>query len=239
MPADVLSTSAEDYLKAVYLLTRSAPFAATTDMAVRLSVSAPSVTGMVRRLADQGLVDHVPYRGVSLTAAGMRAALAVVRRHRILETYLVERLGLGWDEVHAEAERLEHAVSDRVLERMSQALGHPEFDPHGDPIPDAGGTLPTRMLHPLTTFADGARVTLRQVLDDDAERLRQLAAIGLVPGSRMAVLEGQTALGLVRLDTEGGERVIGVPLASVLLCDGEPLAAPAVSSAVPPVRSRG
>ena len=226
MPPDALSTSAEDYLKAVYLLTLSGPYAATTEIAARLSVSAPSVTGMVRRLAEQGLLDHVPYHGIALTAAGKRAALAVVRRHRILETYLVERLGLGWDEVHAEAERLEHAVSDRVLDRMAQALGHPEFDPHGDPIPDVRGALPVRKVRPLTTFADGAQVTLRQVAEDGAERLRQLAAIGLVPGTELTVLEGQTPLGLVRLETAGGERVVGVALAAALLCDAAPSASP-------------
>jgi DtxR family transcriptional regulator, Mn-dependent transcriptional regulator len=219
MPADALSTSAEDYLKAVYRLTQSGPFAATTDIASQLSVSAPSVTGMVRRLAEQGLLEHVPYQGVALTTAGKRAALAVVRRHRIVETYLVERLGLGWDEVHAEAERLEHAVSDRVLECMAQALGHPEFDPHGDPIPDARGVLPVRKLRPLTAFTTGARVTLRQVGGDDAERLRELAAIGLVPGTELVVLEGQAPLGVVRLETAAGERVIGVALATTLLCD--------------------
>jgi DtxR family Mn-dependent transcriptional regulator len=218
MPIDALSTSAEDYLKAVYQLTRGAPYAATTDIAARLSVSAPSVTGMVRRLAEQGLLDHVPYRGVALTAAGRRAALAVVRRHRILETYLVERLGFGWDEVHAEAERLEHAVSERVLERMAQALGHPQFDPHGDPIPDARGTLPSRAVRPLTAFADGARVTLRQVVGDDGERLRHLAAIGLTPGTELTVVEGQAPLDLVRLRTAAGERAVGYALAESLLC---------------------
>jgi DtxR family Mn-dependent transcriptional regulator len=231
MPAEPLSTSAEDYLKAVYLLTRDGPYAATTDIAARLSVSAPSVTGMVRRLAEQGLLDHVPYHGVSLTAAGKRAALAVVRRHRIVETYLVERLGLGWDEVHAEAERLEHAVSDLVLERMAQALGHPEYDPHGDPIPDARGVLPVRKVCPLTAFADGTRVTLRQ----EAERLRQLAAIGLVPGVHLTVLETQAPLGLMRLETAEGERLVGTTLATALLCDAT---APAAPAATVPARSR-
>jgi DtxR family Mn-dependent transcriptional regulator len=235
MPAEPLSTSAEDYLKAVYLLTRDGPYAATTDIAARLSVSAPSVTGMVRRLAEQGLLDHVPYHGVSLTAAGKRAALAVVRRHRILETYLVERLGLGWDEVHAEAERLEHAVSDLVLERMAQALGHPEYDPHGDPIPDARGVLPVRQVCPLTAFADGTRVTLRQVVAPEAERLRQLAAIGLVPGVHLTVLETQAPLGLMRLETAEGERLVGTTLATALLCDAT---APAAPAATVPARSR-
>lgn len=226
MPSDTLSTSAEDYLKAVYQLTRSGPYAATTDIAARLSVSAPSVTGMVRRLAEQGLLEHVPYHGVALTSTGKRAAIAVVRRHRIVETYLVERLGLGWDEVHAEAERLEHAISDRVLDRMAQALGHPEFDPHGDPIPDARGTLPVRKVRPLTAFADGSRVTLRQVTEHEAEHLRQLAAIGLVPGTELTVLESQAPLGLVRLGTAAGERVVGATLADALLCDAAPAASP-------------
>lgn len=222
MSAPPLSTSVEDYLKAVFVLSRGGGIATTTDIATRLAVSAPSVSGMLRRLADQGLVDHVPYRGVALTTAGREAALRVIRRHRIIETYLVERLGLGWDEVHVEAERLEHAVSDRVLERMAQALGHPEFDPHGDPIPAADGSVPSRHVRPLTEVAVGERVRVQQVLAHDGEELRWLARVGLVPGAAISISAQEPVAGTVHVSSAGGDQVIGHALADRLLCTDAP-----------------
>jgi DtxR family transcriptional regulator, Mn-dependent transcriptional regulator len=218
MTAPLLSTSVEDYLKAVFVLSRSGGIATTTDIASRLAISAPSVSGMLRRLADQGLVDHVPYRGVALTATGRDAALRVIRRHRIIETYLVERLGLGWDEVHVEAERLEHAVSDRVLERMAQALGHPEFDPHGDPIPAADGSVPVRHVRPLTQVAVGEQVRVQQVLAHDGEELRYLARVGLVPGAAISVSAQEPVAGTVHIASASGQHVVGHALADRLLC---------------------
>lgn len=222
MTAPPLSTSVEDYLKAVFVLSRGGGIATTTDIAARLAISAPSVSGMLRRLADQGLVDHVPYRGVALTAAGREAALRVIRRHRIIETYLVERLGLGWDEVHVEAERLEHAVSDRVLERMAQALGHPEFDPHGDPIPAADGSVPSRQVRPLTQVAAGERVHVQQVLAHDGEELRYLARVGLVPGAAISISAQEPVAGTVHVSSAAGEHVVGHALADRLLCTDAP-----------------
>jgi DtxR family transcriptional regulator, Mn-dependent transcriptional regulator len=125
-----LTQSVEDYLKAIYSLSPEGRPASTSDIAHRLDLSAPSVSGMVKRLSEQGLLEHVPYKGVQLTDEGRRAALRMIRRHRIIETYLVARLGYGWDTVHDEAERLEHAVSDRLIERMAEALGNPGADPH-------------------------------------------------------------------------------------------------------------
>ena len=218
MTAPQLSTSVEDYLKAVFVLSRGGDSASTTDIAARLAVSAPSVSGMLRRLAEQGLVDRLPYRGVVLTDAGRRAALRVIRRHRIIETYLVERLGLGWDEVHAEAERLEHAVSDRVLERMAQALGHPEFDPHGDPIPAADGSVPARAVRPLTAVPAGEAVVVQQVLVHDGDQLRFLARIGLVPGAPIVIRAQEPVGGTVRVASPAGEHVVGHALADHLLC---------------------
>src|SRR6267378_8470436 len=125
-----LTRSVEDYLKAIYHLSNQGGFAATSDIAASLEVSPPSVSGMVKRLSETGLIEHVPYRGVQLTQQGRRAALKMIRRHRILEVYLTQQLGYDWDSVHEEAERLEHAVSDQLIERMSAALGHPRYDPH-------------------------------------------------------------------------------------------------------------
>src|SRR5213080_4836605 len=136
-----LTRSFEDYLKAIYHLSNQGGFAATSDIAAMLEVAPPSVSGMVKRLSEAGLIEHVPYRGVQLTAQGRRAALRMIRRHRILELYLTQQLGYDWGGVHSEAERLEHAVSDELIDRMAGALGNPQYDPHGDPIPTATGEI--------------------------------------------------------------------------------------------------
>lgn len=135
------SPSIEDYLKTILALTREGGQASNQAVAEALDVRPPSVTGMIKRLADQGLLDHVPYRGVRLTEAGRHEALRILRRHRILETYLTERLGYHQHDVHAEAERLEHAASDRLIEAMAEALDDPRLDPHGAPIPSARGAF--------------------------------------------------------------------------------------------------
>src|SRR6267378_4404361 len=140
-PNPPLTRSVEDYLKAIYHLSSQGGFASTSDIAAMLEVSPPSVSGMVKRLSEAGLIEHVPYRGVQLTSQGRRAALRMIRRHRLLEVYLTERLGYDWDGVHDEADRLEHAVSDELIERMAAALGQPRYDPHGEPIPTAAGDI--------------------------------------------------------------------------------------------------
>ena len=139
--AQPLSGPVEDYLKAIYDLERDAQPATTNEIAERLAISPASVSGMVRRLAEQGLITHEPYRGVRLTQDGRRAALRTLRRHRILECYLTEVLGYPWDRVHDEAERLEHAASEELIERMADALGDPLHDPHGAPIPSREGVV--------------------------------------------------------------------------------------------------
>src|SRR5919205_2184301 len=141
LATESLTRSVEDYLKAIYRLSPRGRPASTSEIAHLLELSAPSVSAMVKRLSEHGLLEHVPYRGVQLTAEGRRAALKMVRRHRLIEAYLVEFLGYSWDTVHDEAERLEHAVSDTMVERMASALGNPGADPHGDPIPDADGSI--------------------------------------------------------------------------------------------------
>src|SRR5437867_8645966 len=150
-PNPPLTRSVEDYLKAIYHLSSQGGFAATSDIAAMLDVSPPSVSGMVKRLSEMGLIEHVPYRGVQLTSQGRRAALRMIRRHRVLELYLTRTLGYDWDNVHNEAERLEHAVSDELIERMAAALGDPHYDPHGAPIPTAAGEIEET---DLTSLAD-------------------------------------------------------------------------------------
>src|SRR5512132_212572 len=152
-----LTGPVEDYLKAIYDLERVGETATTNDIAVRLSISPASVSGMVRRLADQKLITHEPYRGVRLTTDGRRAALRTLRRHRILECYLSEVLGYPWDRVHEEAEQLEHAASEELIERMAAALGDPVLDPHGAPIPTRDGRVNEASLRPLADVAQGER----------------------------------------------------------------------------------
>src|SRR5881296_4117578 len=170
-----LSRSVEDYLKAIYHLSSQGGCATTSDIAAMLEVAPPSVSGMMKRLSETGLIEHVPYRGVQLTPQGRRAALRMIRRHRILELYLTQHLGYDWGGVHAEAERLEHAVSEKLIERMASALGQPQYDPHGDPIPTAGGEIEEAELVVLAEAPIGTKLELRQVGTQDAARLRYFA----------------------------------------------------------------
>lgn len=210
------SPSVEDYLKAIFALTQRGEAASTSALAESLDVAPSSVTGMVKRLAEAGLLEHLPYRGVRLTELGSRESLRVLRRHRILETYLTERLGFAWDDVHDEAERLEHAASDRLVEAMALALDDPSHDPHGAPIPTAAGELEPPDFTTLAEAVGGDRVVIRAVPDEDAERLRHLESRGLVPGVRLVVEEREALEGplLVRLGHARGPRqVVGLELA--------------------------
>ena len=212
-----LTPSAEDYLKAIYVLSADAP-ASTTQIAQRLDLAPASVSGMIRRLSEQALIDHEPYRGVVLTPAGRRVALTMLRRHRIVEAYLVEFLGYRLDNVHDEADRLEHAVSDTLVERMAAALGHPRFDPHGDPIPDHDGMLDDTVHTPLPGLPVGEDAELRRVMTSDPDRLRYFAEAGLVPGANIRLLDLHPFDGPVTVRVEGLDRVLGRDLAMLLLC---------------------
>lgn len=224
MPAStqepVLSRSVEDYLKAIFRLSNQGGFASTSDIAALLALSPPSVSGMVKRLSEMGLIEHVPYRGVQLTAQGRRAALRMIRRHRVLELYLTRNLGYDWDTVHNEAERLEHAVSDELIERMAAALGDPQYDPHGDPIPTATGDIEETELVSLADAQIGDALELRQVVTQDPARLRYFAEQGLVPGVRVVVTDRQPFNGptTVLLNASGTARIVGQELAQLLSC---------------------
>jgi len=196
-----LSRSVEDYLKAVYALSEAGDPATTRDIADRLEVQPASVSGMVKRLAESELLEHVPYRGVRLTPTGHREALRIVRRHRVLETYLHDRLGYSWDDVHAEAERLEHVVSDRLIDSMATALNDPRHDPHGAPIPDAEGVV-ERVRHPsLATEGLPCHLVIHSVQDEDPASLRDLQARGLLPG--VAIDLAADTAGEVRVRIDG------------------------------------
>jgi len=218
-PSPPLTRSVEDYLKAIYHLSSQGGFATTSDIAAMLEVAPPSVSGMMKRLSETGLIEHVPYRGVQLTHQGRHAALQMIRRHRILEVYLTQQLGYDWGDVHAEAERLEHAVSEKLIDRMAGALGDPRYDPHGAPIPTATGEIEEAELVTLAAAAVGATLLLRQVGDENPDRLRYLAEQGLTPGIRLTVIERQPFNGPVTVRIGQDTRVVGQELALLLLCD--------------------
>ncbi|NYJ38214.1 metal-dependent transcriptional regulator [Nocardiopsis aegyptia] len=194
------STSAEDYVKVIYdLQERGTGPVTISGMAERLSVSNSSVSGMLRKLSDMGLVEHQRYGAVSLTESGTRAALAVLRRHRLLETYLVAELGYSWDEVHDEAEILEHVVSDKFVDRIAAHLGDPVVDPHGDPIPTREGGIVERESFLLAEAEQGTRGVIVRVNDTDPDLLRYLADIDIGIGMTVEVLKRQTFAGSLQI----------------------------------------
>jgi DtxR family Mn-dependent transcriptional regulator len=215
---DILTRSVEDYLKAIYRLSPQGRPAATSEIAQRLELSPASVSGMVKRLSEQGLLEHVPYKGVQLTPEGRRAALRMLRRHRLIEAYLVAFLGYTWDTVHDEAERLEHAVSDTLVERLASVLGHPTVDPHGDPIPTSEGDILELASTPLAEVPAGATVEVSQVEEGQPDRLRYIASIGLRPGVQVTVVDRQPFQGPITISVDGQLHVIGHELAQVVRC---------------------
>lgn len=195
-----LTEAQEDYLKHLFLLEEALGGPVPTQaLAERLSVKPPSVTEMLKKLKALGLLEHEPYRGARLTERGRRVALEVLRHHRLLETYLHQALGYGWEEVHQEAERLEHVISEDLEERIAEYLGHPPFDPHGDPIPTKDLTLPSSKALPLTEAPLG-RARVARALAQDRGTLNLLARLGLVPGKPLRILEKGEG---VRVEVEG------------------------------------
>ena len=217
--SSALTASAEDYLKAVYEIERRGTAASTNDLAQELRVAPASVSGMVRRLAEQGLLSHEPYRGARLTAAGRVAALRTIRRHRVIESYLVRALGYPWDRVHEEAERLEHAASDELVDRMAEAAGEPVVDPHGAPIPSRDGAMDERRRASLAELEVGGRGTVSRVRDEDGSLLRHLGELGIRPGAVVAVVERAPFEGPIRLEVDGVERTVGRPVAAAVLIE--------------------
>jgi DtxR family transcriptional regulator, Mn-dependent transcriptional regulator len=197
------SSSVGDYVKAIWEVAGTGS-ASTKDVAGRLSISPASVTNMFARLGEMGLVEYERYHGASLTDAGFAEALRLVRRHRLIETFLVEHLGYPWEEVHEEAERLEHAVSDVFTERLAELLGHPDRDPHGTPIPAADGSLPPDYSRPLAEVQAEERVVVSRVENREPAVLSYLGEQGLVPGSLLTVRETRAIDGVVTVEDEEG-----------------------------------
>ena len=212
-----LSTSTGDYLKAMWELSGSGDVS-TNAVSARLSVTPASVTRMLGRLREMGLVRHERYRGASLTEEGRTEALRLVRRHRLIETFLLEYLGYSWQDVHDEAERLEHAVSDDFTERLAQLLRNPEHDPHGAPIPAADGSLPPQDSLPLSEAEAGRRVRVSQVSHADSATLAYLAENGLIPGRLLKVEEIRALDEVVTVEDEDGtSHALGGALAGSIL----------------------
>jgi len=205
----MLSESMENYLKAIFEVLEREERATTSAIAARLGIAAPSVTAMIKRLADLGLVTYERYRGVRLTIAGEKTALEVVRHHRLIELYLAEALGVPWDRVHDEAEKLEHVISEDLERRMAAALGEPTRDPHGSPIPALDGTLERIEAHALADATPGRPMTVAEVDDRDAGLLRHLAGLGVFPGTRLEVVRIEPFDGPFVLRSERGEFTLG------------------------------
>lgn len=210
-----LSSAMEDYLKTIYLIrceeNEDGNSAVSTQaLAERLEVRPPSVTAMIKKLAALKLVDYAPYQGVSLRPAGEKIALEIVRHHRLVETYLAQVLGMGWHEVHDEAERWEHVLGDEVEEQMAKVLGHPERDPHGAPIPSVDGKMPRDIWLRLPQVSAGKTYTVCRVYDESTSVLRHLHELGVVPGAIIKVERSESSEGVLHLKIDGKSKIIGL-----------------------------
>ena len=213
--------SQQDYLKALYLLGGADKPVPTRELAQRLGISSPSVSEMVTRLSAQGLVEHDRYRGQQLTKEGRKVALELVRHHRLLEMFLVQVLGYRWDEVHDEAERLEHVISERMEQRIFELLGRPELDPHGHAIPTLTGKVKAVSNRPLSESKAGEKVVVQGVSDEDAERLRELDRRGLHPGARLTVVAGSEFESPIEVRIKGRRESVPLGLARGIFVTGE------------------
>ncbi len=216
------SRAVQDYLKAIHTLGGADDVVSPLAIADRLRVRAPSVTGMLKRLADAGWIDYEPRCGARLTPQGIAEARRVIRRHRLVELFLTRVLGLDWSEVDIEAEALEHAISPRLEKALAEHLGEPLEDPHGHPIPTSEGQIHHRELQPLSTFRAGQRARIREARDDNPERLRHWQNLGLTPGATVVFLrhqplddlfEVQVGPRVLALGSEGLDGLLGEPLA--------------------------
>jgi DtxR family Mn-dependent transcriptional regulator len=205
----ILSQSIEDYLKAIFTLQADGDRASTTKIAASLDVSSASATNMIKRLSEMGLVDYQSYKGSKLSKSGKKIALEIIRHHRLLELYLLEVMGYSWDEVHDEAEKLEHHISERFEEKIASLLDDPTHDPHGDPIPSKEGIMPRMDAEPLINAEPNEEYILSRVKDQDPELLRYLEKLGLLPGIKIELKEKAPFNGPLMLLIENEEQTIG------------------------------
>jgi DtxR family Mn-dependent transcriptional regulator len=210
----------EDYLKTIYMLEQDERPVSTSRIASARSVKPGSATSMIQRLHKLKLVHYEKHQGVTLTNAGREIALEVIRHHRLVELYLIEALDFSWDEVHTEADILEHVISEKLEERIAAALGYPQFDPHGDPIPTREGDMTLVNTVPLTALLVGAKAVVSRILDDaDGELLRYLAELGLVPGNELEVMEIAPFDGPLTINVVDSLKIIGHRAASTVLVE--------------------
>lgn len=210
----------EDYLKTIYMLAEEESPVSTSRIAAVRDVRPASATSMIQRLASLNLVDYEKHYGVTLTEAGCQIALEVIRHHRLIELYLIEALGFTWDEVHEQADILEHVISEKLEERIAAALNHPTLDPHGDPIPARDGTVPQRLLAPLASLAPGSQATIARILDDsNSELLRYLAELDLVPEVVITVTAVAPLDGPLTIVAGGREQAIERAVAEAILVE--------------------
>lgn len=210
-----LSVSVGDYLKALWLCSHDGSVS-TGDLATHLAVSPPSVTGMLNKLKKLGLVTYERYYGAQLTPQGEQEALRLIRRHRLVETFLIDYLNYSWEEVHQEAELMEHAMTDRFTERLAKRLGQPLFDPHGDPIPRADGTIPDQPSIPLAEVPIGKRLEVTRVRSQDADILQYITSLGVKPGAEVEVTAREPYGGLLQITLNGLQQAVSRELASLI-----------------------
>ncbi|HSG31611.1 MAG TPA: metal-dependent transcriptional regulator [Thermodesulfobacteriota bacterium] len=208
------SSVMEDYIKAIFNLIQKKGKANTNDLAKSLSVSAPTVTQMVKRLVDLKLVTHEPYKGVALTESGNKMALETIRHHRLIEQYLYEALGVPWDKVHNEAEKLEHVISEDLEKRMAEALNHPTHDPHGSPIPTKDLILESEDLCLLTDLEEGTKGTISEVPDEDPKLLQYFDELGIKPDTKFTLIKIEPYGGSIVLEIDGNNVNVGSEAAS-------------------------
>jgi DtxR family Mn-dependent transcriptional regulator len=217
------SVAVEDYVKCIWTIEEAGDEPTGSAIAAKLDVSGASVTGMGRKLVQLGLVEQEPYRPWRLTASGRMLALEIVRHHRLIELFLAQTLGMGWDRIHEEAEVLEHHISEELEELIARALGDPQFDPHGHPIPDRDGTMPTRRMRSLRELDVGSASTIAQVRGETPELLRYLDEHGLLVGASIEVVDSEPVAGTTTVRVDGRQQVVmGTELCSRIDVDLEP-----------------
>ena len=219
--ANNVSKSIGDYLKAIQVVGSRAP-ATTNVLAEHLEIASSSVSAMLGRLREMGYVTYEPYRGVELTMKGSHEALRLIRRHRLIETFLIEHLGYTWDQVHEEAEAIEHVLSDRFTERLATLLDHPTHDPHGDPIPSADGTVPHTPNTPLADLRIGHALVISRLCTQDPEILAYLAELGIQPGRSITVTAREPYGGLVHIGLGHRQAVLSKELAALVRGEEQP-----------------
>ena len=227
MPTMTVLPTLQDYLRAIYTLEKESGQISTSLLAERLEVSQPSVTSMLKKLAARKLISYTPYMSIALTIAGQRLALEAVRHHRLIETYLQRALGLGLDEVDGEAERLEHAISEKLEAKIDSYLGHPAFDPHGSPIPDREGRVRKRSLVPLASLHPGETAVIAQVISRDAAQLRYMESKGLLPGASVRMKDCDPGSGVMQVVLgSGAQEPVGESLSRCVLLTKERTGSP-------------